>query len=101
VLAGRSAEGVKVAVLPLTFTVPEIGRPPRVASLKVSVLSVDVNITSEKVTVIAEFTAMLIASLAGEVADTIGGVESAASVVAPAICDWAETFPASSKARTV
>jgi hypothetical protein len=70
-------------------------------SLKVSVFSVDFNMTSEKVTVIAEFAGMSIAAFVGEVSDTVGGVVSGAGVVATATFELPEIFPAASKARTV
>ena len=99
-LAERSADGVKVAVVLLALTVPVIGKPPRVARLMVAVFSVDFNITAEKVTVIAEFTATAVAASAGEVEETIGGVVSAASVVATTTSDRPKTFPAPSMATT-
>jgi hypothetical protein len=101
VIAANGAEGVKVAELLVATTVPVIGKPACVASLKVPVVSVDFNMTSEKVAVIAEFTAISIAAFAGEVEDTVGGVVSAASVVADATFEFPETFPAASTARTV
>ena len=101
VLAASGAEGVKVAAVLLALTVPAMGAPACVVSLKVLMLSVDCNIASENVTVIAEFAAMLVAASAGEVADTVGGVALAASVVATAAFDWPETFPAPSTASTV
>lgn len=57
--------------------------------------------TSEKVAVIAEFTAMSSAALAGEVDETVGGVVSVACVVADATFESPETLPAASTARTV
>jgi hypothetical protein len=81
--------------------VPAIGKPPCVVTLNVSVFSVDFNMTSEKVTVIAEFTATLIVAFAGEVEDTVGGAVSESGVVATATFELPETFPAASKARTV
>ena len=101
VLAARGALGANVAEVLVTLTVPVIGEPPCVANWKVSVVSVDVNITSEKVTVIAEFMAILVPASAGDVEDTVGGVVSAAIVVADATFELPETFPAASKARTV
>ena len=98
VLAARGVEGVKVAVLLLTLTVPVIGTPACVVSVKVSVLSVEFNIVLEKFTVMVEFTAMLIAAFVGEVEETIGGVVSVTSVVATATFDWPEKFPDESKA---
>lgn len=101
VFAARTAEGVKVAAVLLTCTVPVIGKPPRVASLKVLAFSVDCNIGSEKLAVIAEFPAIWIAALAGDVEDTVGGVGSTAGVVAIATFDCPEKFPAPSMASTV
>jgi hypothetical protein len=101
VIASRGADGVKVAELLVALTVPAIGEPACVVSLKVSLFNVGFNMTSEKVTVIAEFTGMLIAAFAGEVRDTVGGVVSRASVVATAAFELPEIFPCASKARTV
>ena len=84
------------------LTVPATAPPPAVvANRKLAVLSVEFVIASENVAAIAEFTATPIAAVAGEVEDTIGAVVSVASVVAAAIFDWPETFPALSKASMV
>jgi hypothetical protein len=90
-IAAREAKGVKVAELLVTLTVPAIGEPPCVVSLNVSVFSVDFNMTSEKVTAIAEFTATLIVAFAGEVEDTAGGVVSEAGVVVTTAGSWEES----------
>ena len=98
VLATRAADGVNVAVLPLTFTVPVIGVPPE-ASLKLAVVSVELVIDSEKVADTAEFSATPAAAFAGFVADTVGGVVSgAAAVVKPQVKFAASAFPAASLA---
>ena len=98
VLAARGKEGVKVAELLLTLTVPGIGTPACVVSAKVLVFSVEFVIASEKVTAMAEFTAMLVAAFAGDVEETVGGVVSVARVVATATFDWPEKFADKSKA---
>ena len=76
VLAARSAEGVNVAVLPLTFTVP-LTAPAPLASVKLAVVSVESVIDLEKVADTDEFSATAVAALAGEVADTVGGMGEA------------------------
>jgi len=87
--------------LPVTLTVPATTTSPEVIASPNAVLSVEFVIASEKVAVIAEFTATAVEAFAGEVEDTIGGVVSDASVVPVATCDCPETFPAASTARTV
>ena len=103
VLATREADGVNVAVLPLTFTVPVIGVAPEVvASLKLAVVSVELVIASEKVADTAEFSATPAAAFAGFVADTVGGVVSgAAAVVNPQVKLAASALPAASRAAVV
>lgn len=101
VIAARGAEGAKVAELLVATTVPATGKPAGVIRVKVLVFSVGFSMTSEKVTVVAEFTAMLIAAFAGEVEDTVGGIVSKAGVVATAASELPEIFPAASEARTV
>ena len=82
VLPARLAVGVKVAVLPLTFTVPVTAVPPEVvASLKLAVVSVELVIASENVADTEEFSATPVAAFAGDVADTVGGVVSGAAAV--------------------
>ena len=82
VLPASEAVGVKVAVLPLTLTVPVTVAPPAVdCRVKLAVLSVEFVIASEKVAETEEFSAMPVAALAGEVADTVGGVVSGAAAV--------------------
>jgi hypothetical protein len=101
VLATRAADGVNVAVLPLTFTVPVIGVPPE-ASLKLAVVSVELVIASEKVALTEEVSATPVAALAGDVVDTVGGVVSgAAAVVNPQVKLVASAFPAASLAAVV
>ena len=81
VLAARAADGVNVAVLLLTFTVPATAAPPVGFRVKLAVVSVEFVIASEKVAETGEFSAMPVAALAGEVADTVGGVVSGAAAV--------------------
>jgi hypothetical protein len=87
--------------LELTLTMPAIGAPAAVESLKVAAVTVDLSIPSEKVTVIVELTPTEIAPFDGEVAETTGGVVSAAGVVALATSDCPETLLLESKASTV
>jgi hypothetical protein len=73
VLPARGADGVNVAVLPLTFTVPVTAAPPIVvASVKLAVVSVASVIGSENVADTEEFVATPVAAFAGNVADTVG-----------------------------
>lgn len=82
VLKARLAEGVNVAILPLTFTMPVTGVPPVVvASIKLAVVSVELVIGSEKVAKTEEFGATPVAPPAGELADTVGGVVSRTAAV--------------------
>ena len=81
VLAARGADGVNVAVLPLTFTVPATGAPPEVATVKLAGFSVAFVIASENVADIGASSATSVALFAGEVADTAGGVVSRATAV--------------------
>jgi len=77
-LPARLAVGVRVAVLPLTTTVPEILGLPAVSRLNVNVevFSVEFFIASEKVAETEEFSATPTPPLGGDVADTVGGVVS-------------------------
>ena len=80
--AARAADGVNLAVLPLTLTVPLTGAPPEVlASVKLAVVSVALVIGSEKLADTEALVATPVAALAGEVADTVGGVVSEAAAV--------------------
>jgi hypothetical protein len=82
VLAARGPEGVNVAVLLLTFTVPLTVAPPVVVTrVKLEVFSVELVIASEKVADTDAFVATPVAAFAGDVADTIGGVVSEAEPV--------------------
>ena len=103
VLPTRFAEGVNVAVLPLTFTVPLTATSPEVvASLKVAVVNVELVIASEKVVDTEEFSATPVAVLVGEVADTVGGVVSGAAAVANCqLKSAASALPAASFASLV
>ena len=103
VLATRELDGVNVAVLPLTFTVPVTCVPPEVvASLKLVVVSVELVIASEKVADTGEFSAMPAAALAGFVAETVGGVVSGAAAVVKLQVKFANSaFPAASLAAVV
>jgi hypothetical protein len=77
-----AADGVNVAVLPLTLTVPLTAVPPEVvASVKLAVVSVEFVIGSENVADTGALSATPVAALAGEVADTVGGVVSGAAAV--------------------
>jgi len=79
--AARDVDGVKVAVLPLTFTVPVTALPPLVASLTLAVVSVVLVMASEKVADIVSFVATAVAAFVGDVKDTVGGVVSGAAAV--------------------
>ena len=80
-LPARGAVGVKVAVVPLTFTVPVTEAPPVFASVKLVVVSVELVIGSEKLADTEEFSVTPVALFAGEVEDTVGGVVSGAAPV--------------------
>jgi hypothetical protein len=76
VFAARAAEGVNVAVLPKTITVPVTGTPPAVvARVKPEVISVASFIVLEKVATTTMSGAMPVAAIAGDVLVTVGGVE--------------------------
>ena len=77
----KSEMGVNVAVLPLTFTVPVTNAPPAMRRVKLAVVSVELVIGSENVADTEVLTMIPVAPLAGEVADTIGGVVSGAAPV--------------------
>ena len=81
--ATRGPDEVKVAVLPLTLTVPATGDPPVVvASLTLALLSVELFIGSEKVADTGVLGATPVAPMDGDVADTVGAVVSATAAVA-------------------
>jgi hypothetical protein len=103
VLPARLAAGVNVAVLPLTFTVPLRAAPPvLVTRVKLVMFSVEFVIDSEKVADTEELSAMPVAALAGDVADTVGGVVSgAAPVVKFQVKLAASALPAASFAAVV
>jgi hypothetical protein len=103
VLPARGVDGVNVAVLPLTFTVPATAVPPEVvATVKLAVLKVAFVIVSEKVADTGEFSATPVAAFAGEVADTVGGVISrTAAVVNVELKLAASALPAASFAAVV
>jgi hypothetical protein len=82
VIASRGAEGVNVAVLPLTVTMPGTAAPPEEVTVKLAVLNVAFVIASEKVADTVEFSVTPVAAFAGEMADTVGGVISRAAAVA-------------------
>ena len=102
-LPTRPAVGVKLAVLPLTLTVPVTGEPPVVvAKVKLAVVSVEFVIGFEKVADIAKFRATPVTALPGDVEDTVGGVVSgAAAVVKPQTKFIASALPAASFAAVV
>ena len=78
VLGSSGKKGLVLTVLPLTVIVPGITAPPTVSTnVKVAALNVEVAIASEKVAETEELVAMPVAAFAGEVAETVGGVESA------------------------
>ena len=81
VLAASGADGVNVAVLPLTFTAPAVVAPAVDSRVKLAVLSVEFVIASEKVAETEEFSAMPVAAMAGEGVDTVGGVVSGSAAV--------------------
>ena len=73
---------MKLAVLPVTLTVPLTDAPPGiVASVKLALVSVEFVIASEKVADTEEFSVTPVAAFAGDVEDTIGGVVSRATPV--------------------
>jgi hypothetical protein len=77
VLGARFSPGEKVAVLPLTLTVPVTAAPPGVVfKVKVVVFSVAGAIAFEKVADTEVFKATPVAALAGLVEDTVGRVTS-------------------------
>jgi len=79
VFAAKLLDGVNVAVVPLYVTVPVTP----LSNVKVVVDKVDAVMGSLKVAVIAEFSATLVALLAGLVEETVGAVVSAVEVVVP------------------
>lgn len=101
--SAKGFEGVNLAVLPLTLTVPMIGTLSKaVSSVKLVWFRVELVIASEKVADIEEFVATPIAELAGDVADTVGGVLSAlAPVVKLHVKLAARALPARSCAPVV
>ena len=103
VLVERATDGVNVAVLPLTFTVPLITAPPEVLTrVKLPLFSVLLVIDSEKVADTEEFVATPVAAFAGDVADTIGGVVSEAAPVVNLQVKFAgNALPAASFAAVV
>jgi hypothetical protein len=77
-----AADGLNVAVLPLTLTVPATGIPSVVVTkVKLPLFNVVLVIASENVADIEELTATLDAVFAGEVEETNGAVISAAAPV--------------------
>lgn len=82
VLPLRVTEGLNVAVVPLTFTMPPSVAPPAVRlRVKLVVFSVAFVIASERVTDTDEFSATSVAPISGNVSDTAGGVVSGAAAV--------------------
>jgi hypothetical protein len=91
VLAVSAAEGTKVVLFPVVLTVPVTAAFPAVfTSVKLAVLSVEFVMASEKVADTDEFNATPTAKLAGETADTVGGVAS----TIPAVVNVQETLAA-------
>jgi hypothetical protein len=80
VLLDSTAEGVKVAVLPVSATVPVTEVLPA-CKVKVVVLMVEGFIASLKVALIELFTATPVWLFAGFVEATVGGVVSAPEAV--------------------
>lgn len=73
----RVAEGVKLAVLPITLTLPPTTAPPALgAKVKLAVERLEFVIASENVAEIEEFSATPLAEFTGAVAETNGGVVS-------------------------
>jgi len=102
VLAARVADGVNLAVLPLTLTVPLTAAPPVGANVKLAVVSVALFIASEKLADTEALVATPVAALAGKVVDTVGGVVSgAAAVVKFQVKSAASALPAASVASAV
>jgi len=94
----RSLDGPKVAVSPLYVTVPDTLFPPEL-TVNVESVIVEESIASEKVAVIAVFTATLVAVLAGVVELTVGAVVSSSDpVVKDQIYSDSRAFPAKSLA---
>lgn len=78
VFSARGFEGENLTVLPTTLTVPMIGTLSIALSrVKLAGFSVELVIASEKIADTEEFVATPIAELAGDVAETVGGVLSA------------------------
>ena len=78
----RLANGVNVAVLPLTLTVPATGVPvPVTASVNVVAFKVALFIGSENVTIAVLLSATLVAPMLGKRDCTVGGVVSGGVVV--------------------
>jgi hypothetical protein len=98
--ATRGPDAVKVAVLPLTLTVPATGDPPAdVASLTLALLSVELFIGSEKVADTGVPSATPVAPKDGDVAKTVGAVVSTIAAVAKVQLKLADiAFPAASLA---
>ena len=82
-LAASAAEGVNLAVFPLTLTVPATAAPaPALNTVKLVVFTVELVNGSEKVAETETLVATPFAAFAGDVEETDGGVISAiASVV--------------------
>ena len=72
VLAASGADGVSVAVFPLSATVAATGEPPFGVSVKLELVIVEASIDLEKVAVGATVTATPVALLAGVFAVTVG-----------------------------
>lgn len=81
VLPKRLADGTKVAVVPLTFTVPPTAPPPVTRTKKLAVFTVEFVIASENTADTEAFKATSVAPLAGDLANTVGGVVSGAAAV--------------------
>ena len=97
-LAARFPAGVKVAVLPLTLTVPMTAGPPRVgARVKLAVVSDALVMASEKVAEIEVLSDTFVALFTGLMADTVGGVMSGPPVVKRQTKGAASALPAKSR----
>jgi hypothetical protein len=80
VLLARTADGVNVAVLPASVTVPATGVAPGPVTVKVVPLMVAAFIASLNVAEMVVFTATAVAPFVGTVETTVGGTAVAAVV---------------------
>ena len=95
--AASGADGVNVAVLPLTLTAPATAAPPEfVANEKVAAFSVELVIASENVADTRVLSATPVAPTVGDVEDTVGAVVSPEPVIKIQVELAASALPAAS-----